>query len=251
MAAVHQHFIGLADELFVSGELNLALAFVQNREAAALFRFRDGVWHVPGGGVGPRRVFEREDGVVLRGVQQRKSVGEVLFGLAGEADDDVRGDADGAARGADPGDLLEIFFAGVSAQHFAQHAGGTGLHRQVHVVAERRNVVNRRDDLAVKIIGMRSGEAHAANSRNGGDGAQQVHKIPLTRRGIAIRIHGLAEQLDLGVASIGEAARFGEHSLAGAAAFRSPGVRDDAVGAGVIATFDNGDVGTQAIDRGG
>src|SRR5277367_5351489 len=141
MAAVHQHFIGLADELFVSGELNLALAFVQNREAATLFRFRNGVWQVPGGGVGPRRVFEGEDRVVSSGVQQGKSVGEVRFGLAGKADDNVRGNADGAARGAYPRDLLEIFFAGVSAQHFAQHAGGTGLYGQVDVVAEGRNVV--------------------------------------------------------------------------------------------------------------
>ena len=83
--------------------------------------------------------------------------------------------------------------------------------------------------------------------RYGGDGAEQFHEIPLTQRRVAIRIHGLAEQLDFGVAGIGEAARFGEHGVAGAAAFRSPRVRDDAVGASVIATFDDGDVGTEGI----
>ena len=99
----------------------------------------------------------------------------------------------------------------------------------------------------MKIIGMRSGEAHATNTGNGGDGAEQVHEFPLARRGIAIGIHRLAEQLNFGVAGIGEAAGFGEHGVAGAAAFGAARVRDDAVGAGVIAAFDNGDVGAQAI----
>ena len=103
------------------------------------------------------------------------------------------------------------------------------------------------DDLAVEIVGMRSGETHAANARDGGDGAQQVGEIPFARRGIAIGIHGLAEQLDFGVAGIGEAAGFGEDGVAGAAAFRAAGVRDDAVGAGIVAAFDDGDVGAQEI----
>ncbi len=94
---------------------------------------------------------------------------------------------------------------------------------------------------------MRSGETHAANSWHGGYGAQEVHEIPLARRRIAIGIYGLAEQLDFGVARVGEAASFGEDGIARAAAFGPARVRHYAVGAGIVAAFDDGDVGAQKI----
>ena len=111
-------------------------------------------------------------------VEQREGLLEVCFGLAGEADDDVRGDADGPAGGANPGDLFEILVARVSAPHGTQNARRAGLHRQMNVIAERGNFVDGIDDLAVEIVRMRGGEAHAADARHLGDGAQQVREIP-------------------------------------------------------------------------
>ena len=117
----------------------------------------------------------------------------------------------------------------------------------MNVIAERGNCVDGFDDLAGEIVGMRSGEAHAADSRHLGDGAQQVDKIQPARRGIAIGIDGLAEQLNFGVAGVGEAARFGENGVARAAALGTARVRHDAIGAGVVAAFDDGDVGADGI----
>src|SRR3984885_8615052 len=56
MAAVHQHFIGLPHQLFVSRELDRALPFVQNREATGLFLLGNRVRHVHRRSVGPRRI---------------------------------------------------------------------------------------------------------------------------------------------------------------------------------------------------
>src|SRR5580700_675203 len=65
VAAVNQDFVGRADELFIARDLNLALALVQNRQAAALFFFGYCVGHVHGRRIGARRVLERENSVVL------------------------------------------------------------------------------------------------------------------------------------------------------------------------------------------
>src|SRR5271168_3225663 len=65
VAPVNQHFIGLSDQLFVSRDLNLALPLVQNRKPAALFFLGNRIRHVHCRSVGPRRIFERENRVIL------------------------------------------------------------------------------------------------------------------------------------------------------------------------------------------
>ncbi len=79
------------------------------------------------------------------------------------------------------------------------------------------------------------------------DGAEQIDEIPAAGRGVAVGIHRLAQELNLGVASIGQAARFREYGMAGAAAFGTSCVRHDTVGTGVVASFDDGDVGAEEI----
>ena len=123
------------------------------RQAAAFFFFWDRVRQVCGCRVGPRRVLEGENSVVLGCVQQRNCVFEVRFRLAGEADDDVGGDADRAAGCADPLDLFQVLFARVGAAHFAQDARRAGLHWQMNVIAERGDFVDRFHYLAVKSLG--------------------------------------------------------------------------------------------------
>ncbi len=123
----------------------------------------------------------------------------------------------------------------------------SGLHRQMEVVADRRYFVDRLDEVAREIVGMRGGEANAADATDAGNRAQQVDKFPPPRRRIAVGIHRLPEQLNFGVAGIGEAARFGQHGIGRAAALWAPGVRNNAVGAGVVAAFDNRDIGANRI----
>ena len=62
------------------------------------------------------------------------------------------------------------------------------------------------------------------------------------RRGIAIAVHVLAQQLDFGVARRGQRARFVEDAFAGAAALRPPRERHHAIRAGFVAAFDDRDI---------
>ena len=79
------------------------------------------------------------------------------------------------------------------------------------------------------------------------DARQQRGEIPAGGRRIAIAVDVLAQQLDFGVAGIGQAARFGHHAFAGAAALRPARERHHAIGAGFVAAFDDGDVGAVRI----
>ena len=183
----------------------------------------------------------------MDGVEQRERFGEIGFRLAREADDDVRGQADGAAGGANPGNFFEVLLARVSPAHGAKNRSRAGLHREVNVVAERGSRVNRLDNLAREIVRMRSGEPHAADARDGGDGVEQIHEIHAAGRGVTVGIDGLAEQLNFGVAGIGQAADFRENRIAAAAAFRAACVWDDAVGAGIVAALNDGEIGAKGI----
>src|SRR5690348_2525481 len=108
MIAVDEDFEAAAEKRLIARELNFALARVKRGEAAALLFLGDSAGHVFRGGVGARRIRERKNAVVLRGVEEREGFGEIGIGFAREADDDIRGDADGATRSANPGDFFEI-----------------------------------------------------------------------------------------------------------------------------------------------
>ena len=99
---VHEHFKRRADELFVARDLNLALAFLQDGEPAALFFLGNRVRHRQRGRIRARRILEREDAVVSYRIEQRKRLLEIRFRLAREADDHVGGKAELAARALDP-----------------------------------------------------------------------------------------------------------------------------------------------------
>ena len=107
--------------------------------------------------------------------------------------------------------------------------------------------VDRLDDVAMKVVGMGGGEPDAADSVNRRDFAEQFGELQIAWRRIAIRIHCLAEQLNFGIACFNQSTGFGENGIAGTAAFGSARVRHDAIGAGVVAAFDDGEVRTQRI----
>src|SRR6185437_8237375 len=117
----------------------------------------------------------------------------------------------------------------------------------MNVVAESGGRVDGVDDVAREIVGMRSHKAHAANPGDFRNGAQQFHKSEMPRRGIAIRVDSLAEELDFGVAAVDKAADFVEDSGAGAAALRTARVRHDAISARVVAALDDGQIGAKGI----
>src|ERR1019366_10352177 len=120
----------------------------------------------------------------------------------------------------------------------------------MHVVAERRNGINRVDDVLGKVSWMRGGEANAADARQFPDSRQQLSKTIISSR-IAVRVHVLPEQLNVGVAGLGHAPGFVKDRPRSAAALLAAGVRHYAIGAELIAAFNDGDVSPVRIGAGG
>ncbi len=121
------------------------------------------------------------------------------------------------------------------------------MHGQVHVVADGVVGIHSVDDGADEIARVRGGVADAADAGDFGHAGQQRGEIPAGGRGIAIAVDVLPQQLDFGVALFGQAAGFGHDAFAGAAALGPAREGDDAVGAGFVAAFDDGDVGAVRI----
>src|SRR5208283_1994680 len=102
-------------------------------------------------------------------------------------------------------------------------------------------------DVLAKIAWMGRGVAHAANSRYFGDAPEQGGEVPIGQGWIAIAVDVLPQELDLAVTFRGQSAGFFHHTLAGAAALRAARERHHAVGATLVAAFDDGDVSAVRI----
>ena len=114
------------------------------------------------------------------------------------------------------------------------------------VVAENGGFVDGMDDVAGEVAGVAGGEADAADSLDLANGDEEFGEGAVPCR-VAVAVDILAEELDFGVAEVGDAAGFFEHGGGGSAALFAAGVGDDAVGAELVATFDDGDVAAVGI----
>ena len=65
LIAFHENLERLPNQRLVAPQLNLALHFLQHRQAAAFLFFRNGIGKFQRGGVRPRRKLEGENLVVL------------------------------------------------------------------------------------------------------------------------------------------------------------------------------------------
>ena len=84
---------------------------------------------------------------------------EVLGGLAGEADDHVRREADVGYGLPDLLEDLEVPLARVATSHRREHTRRAGLHRQVQVAADLRQRAIRLEQARRDVTGMRAGKA--------------------------------------------------------------------------------------------
>src|SRR5580704_2452772 len=66
-------------------------------------------------------------------------------------------------------------------------------------------------------------------------------------RGIAIGIYGLTQELNLGVADVGEFAYFPQDRIAGAAAFGPARIGHHAIRASLVAALDDGEIGAEGM----
>ena len=75
----------------------------------------------------------------------------------------------------------------------------SALYRQMNMIAQRRDGLDGLDDVFAEVARVRGGKAHAADAGNFADSGQQFRKGLLPCR-IAVGVHVLAQQLNLGVA---------------------------------------------------
>ena len=125
-------------------------------------------------GSGPGRVDEGERSVEahLRGDLERRV--RIGVGLAREADDDVGGDRQVVDAGACVAHPSEVPLGGVAAVHRRQHGVAAGLHREVQVLAHRRDLCHGGDGLGPEVLGVRARVADTPHARDLTDGSQQL-----------------------------------------------------------------------------
>jgi len=249
-AVLHHDGHDLVQMAGVVGALDLALACVEDSQALDLYLFRDGVFHVDGGGVRTTRILEAINRVVAYFFEQCDGVFEVAIGLARKADDDVGGQRDVTLGRLGPGNALEVPVAGVFTLHGLEYGGAAGLDGEMDVVAEGRNGVDDVDDIAGEIAGMRGGKADALDAVDLTDRGEKLREGAFAGW-IPVAIDVLAEELDFCEARLSDSLGFGEDRGAGAAALFAARVGDDAVGAELIAAFDDRDVAAVGVGAGG
>src|SRR3989338_885592 len=175
---------------------------------------------------------------------------EILFGLAGKPDYEVRGDADVWADGPELADLRLVFEGGVVALHRRENAVGAGLDRQVQVLDQFRHLGMHLDQAVGELQGVRGGVADAVDavdSRNHPDQFGQVGAVAVVGEA-AITVDVLPEQGDLAYAVFGQMEDFAEYVVEGPADFLTASVGHHAEGAVLAAAFHDRDEGARAID---
>src|ERR1019366_6599794 len=150
----------------IAGPLQFTLMLLQDLQAARFLGIGNGIGVLQRGGIRPRRILEGKNAVVPNFVKQAEGLATLGFSLAREADDHVGRNTDLLVAGSlHPGDALQILLAGIIAEHGLQYARRSALDREMHVVTERRERVNRVDDVLAEVPRMRGGKADPANAR--------------------------------------------------------------------------------------
>src|SRR5436309_15078864 len=142
-------------------DLDLTLPRHQYLQPPGFFLIGDRILELQSGSIRPWRVLESEHAVVADLLEQVQGLLEVCLGLAGEAHDHVRGNADFPRGGFHPADTFEILLARVEPLHRIEHAIRSALHRQVDVIAECRRGIDRLDNVPDKISRVRGCEPYA------------------------------------------------------------------------------------------
>ena len=174
---------------------------------------------------------------------------EILLGLAGEADDEIRRERDVGPRGAQPLDDAQIIGAGVAAVHRGENAVGAGLHRQMQMRHQRRQIAMRGDQTRrpCRADGWWcSAAARCREFRRGDAAARRACQARPSGAFAVIGVDVLADQRDLAHAGIGEPLGFGDDLRDRPRDFGAARIGHDAEGAELVAAFLHGDEGRDA-----
>ncbi len=176
-APFDEHLLDAADALEVALARVRLAQLDQTLHPLDLHLVRHLVGHRRSIGAGPRRVDERERAVVLDRRDDVERLLEVLLGLAGEADDDVRADREVGDRRAHLLGQREVALLRVRAAHRLEDARRAGLQRQVHLLTDGVAFGHRRDHRLTEVFRVRAREADALDPVDRVAGAQQLTEL--------------------------------------------------------------------------
>ena len=193
------------------------------------------IGHRGGGGARSRRVLEGEGTGEVRLRHHVQGLLEVRLGLAGEADDDVRGDRRVRHRRAHLGQDRQVPLTAVGAAHRPEHPIGAGLQRHVQLVADVGRGRHRVDHVVGEVLRVRPGEPHPLQPVDPAAGAEQLAERRTVAELDAVGVDVLPEQGDLEDALVDQHLHLGEDVAGPAVGLLAAQRRHDAERAGVVA----------------
>jgi hypothetical protein len=176
---------------------------------------------------GARAEDEAEAGVVADLVDQLHHLVEVVFGLAGEADDEVAAHGQVGADGAQLAHRALVFHGGVAALHRHQDAVAAVLHRQVQVAHQLGHLGVGVDQALRELVGVAGGVADALDAGDLGHVLEQQREVGDLGRaahGAAVGVDVLAQQRDFLARPGRPGRRLDQHVVKAAARPSSPRV---------------------------
>ena len=208
------------------------------------------VGQVGGRRAGARAEDEAEAGVVADVVDQLHQLVEILFRLAGKADDEVAAHADAGPHRAQLAHDALVFHGGVAALHGHQDAVGAVLHRQMQMAHQLRHLAVHLDQARRELVGVAGGVADALDAGDLGhvfDQQGEVGDLGRVAHRPPVGVHVLAQQGDFLHALVGQASHFGQHVVERAAELLAARVGHHAVAAVFGAAFHDRDEGAGAF----
>ena len=228
---------------------------LQALQALVLLGFRNLAVHVGAGRAGAPRIFEREGLRVAHRPHELQRRLEIGLGLAGKADDEIARHGDIGPGSADALDQPEIVGGRVAAVHRLQDAVGAGLHRQMQIGHQRRQVAMRGDQRVVHVARMAGGVAQPRQAGDFGEPGTASWPSPHSRAVRPLAVPGvdvLAEQRDLADAGGSKPLGLGDDLRDRPRNFRAARIGHHAEGAELVAALLDGEEGGDAAapDRG-
>src|SRR5690348_16454402 len=239
---VEQHVKGAADAAGIECNPVSFYRLLQPLEPLGLDRLVDLIATFGGRRAGSRRIFEREGACIGDLVDDAQGLVEILFGLAGEADNKIGREGHVGANGAQAVDDREIVGARMPAVHGTENPIGAGLHRQMQLRHQGRQVAMGRDEVVVDVAWMTGRVAQARDARNLGESEEQSSERPRPPVGsdAMIGVDVLPDERDLAHSAVGEMLRLGDDLRRRARDFGAARVGHDAEGAELVAALLHG-----------
>ena len=235
----HQNALDRTDHLSADFEALLIQTMLQRVQTFFLQFFRGVVGQIGSGRARALAIDERVGEIEADIGNQLHGLFEVLFGFAGETDDEVRTDADPRYGGAQFAQLGFVLQRRVVALHRRENPVRARLHWQVQVLDQFRHFGVGLDQAVGELQRMRRGVADAVDAIDSGDHADQFGQVgQATVVGLAaIAVDVLPEQGHFTHAVFGQVNDFRDHVVERSADLFATGVRHHAERAVLAATF--------------